>query len=216
VDKTLNNRQGPRVAVTDQIVGRIDTLIGAPTCEVAVIRIDDVVEGYEFRSGVKAEKGFAHGSRAADDVDDARALMYRDRDDNARRHVGVLALYDLCWGSDEQWLNAVNDEWRVYSHDHGWYFPPGRPPYWTESDLLNAIDDDHTFEPQAKDLAVDEIGRICERLRSISRDEIKDALMLIPKSWPVTDEELAVVGYFVERRMPDVADRLEKLKGDQA
>jgi len=35
--KSRNNFQGPRISITEQIVGRLAALIGAPACEVALV-----------------------------------------------------------------------------------------------------------------------------------------------------------------------------------
>ena len=33
-----------------------------------------------------------------------RNLLFRDRDENAIRHAGTVALHDWCWGGDDQRL----------------------------------------------------------------------------------------------------------------
>jgi hypothetical protein len=60
--KSLNNFQSPRVPITEQLVGRLGALIGAPVCEVALVLLDDVV-GWEIRpgSGRVVEPGWATG-----------------------------------------------------------------------------------------------------------------------------------------------------------
>jgi hypothetical protein len=38
--KSLNNFQGPRIPITEQIVGRLAALIGAPVCELQLVNLD--------------------------------------------------------------------------------------------------------------------------------------------------------------------------------
>src|SRR5206468_3400203 len=61
--KSLNNFQGPRIPVTEQIVGRLAGLIGAPACGVVLVKLD-ALAGWEFRPGAGrvVEPGWAHGS----------------------------------------------------------------------------------------------------------------------------------------------------------
>jgi hypothetical protein len=111
--KPHNNLQGPKVIVTEFVVGRAGALIGAPVCDVAIVEIPEELTGWEFRPGARLEPGLAHASRAVDDAQEVRALDYRDRDDNRRRHAGVVALYDCCWGGDDQWLYSETDDRKV-------------------------------------------------------------------------------------------------------
>ena len=55
--KPLNNAQGQRVPITEQIVGRAGKLVGGPTCEVRTITITDAFAGWEFRPGFTLEPG---------------------------------------------------------------------------------------------------------------------------------------------------------------
>ena len=50
--KVLTGPQGPRVPVTEQIVGRVGALIGAPVCSVAVAYVPKALAGWEYRGGI--------------------------------------------------------------------------------------------------------------------------------------------------------------------
>ncbi len=127
--KPLTNPQGPCVTVKEYVVARVGRLIGAPVCDVAVVKIPSDI------ATAKHPAGLAHGSRDVPGaVNLTGQLTHRHDDDNRRRHVGVHALYDWCWGADPQWLYDPADEWRLYSHDHGFYLPPGSADL-TEADM---------------------------------------------------------------------------------
>ena len=140
--KPLNNMQGQRVIATEAIVGSIGGLLGVAVCETTIVRIPVELAGWSFRPGAVLEAGFAHASRAVQDAVEDRSLRSRDRDDNRRRHVGVYALYDLCWGGDDQWLYSASEDDALYSHDHGWYLPPTGPT-WSSEELLAKVDVPH-------------------------------------------------------------------------
>lgn len=208
--KPSNNLQGGKVIVTESVVGQAGALLGAPVCEVAVVEIPAEIAGWEFRPGAGLEPGFAHGSLAVDNVQEARALEYRERDDNQRRHAGVLALYDWCWGGDDQWLYCETDDRKLYSHDHGWYLPEVGPS-WSEATLTAHVDDPHPLAAPSSDLDQAELRDLVETLEAITRAELVAMLRTVPASWPASDAELEALGYFLERRAPAVAGRMRTL-----
>ena len=123
-----------------------------------------------------------------------------------------MALYDWCWGGDDQWLYSEPDDRKLYSHDHGWYLPDVGPN-WDESSLARCVDMPHVAPYPEDGLNATELERLASRLESISRDEIRLVLSEVPVSWPVTDAQLESLGYFLERRAAAVATRLRTLKG---
>ncbi len=207
--KPLNNLQGPMVTVTEQLVGRAGALIGAPVCDVALVLIPSELVGWEFRHDAKLEAGLAHASLAVDDALEVRQLEYRDRDDNRRRHAGVVALYDWCWGQDDQWLHCESDDRRLYSHDHGMYLPNG--PAWSAASLIANVAEPHLPGYPTSGLDGAALTDYAKRLEEITRDDIVALLSAVPASWPVSDQDLEALGYFLERRAPTVAARLRAL-----
>jgi len=205
--KSLNNLQGPRVPVTEQIVGRLGALIGASVCRVALVRLDGVV-GWEFRAGHRIEPGWAHGSAAVEPVIETRALDHRLEDDNRRRHAGFYALDDWLLGGDQQWLCATDESHAYYSHDHG-FFLGG--PTWSAASLAAAGAAPSALSANPTGLDAEELRRLADRLASVTEQEIETEIRKIPAEWPVTDAELAaVVELAAERRRP-VAARLRAL-----
>lgn len=208
--KPVNNLQGGKVIVTEYVVGRAGALIGAPVCEVAVVRIPPDIAGWEFRPGARLEPGFAHGSLAVEDAHEVRALEYRDRDDNGRRHAGVVALYDWCWGGDDQWLYCETDDRKLYSHDHGWYLPEIGPE-WSEATLMARVEEPRQMGGPASGLAVAEVSQLATTLQSLTRPQLAEFLGRVPVTWPASDSELEALGYFLERRASAVAGRMREL-----
>lgn len=208
--KPLNNGQAERTTVTETIVGAAGHLIGAPVCESAVVYLPAEIEGYEFQRGRTLEQGFAHASRHVDGVISSRHLRDRNRDDNSRRHAGVFAIYDWCWGGDDQWLYAEPEGGKLYSHDHGWYLP-GPLGTWSIRTLVESVDLPHAAGWPPAGLDRSEVQTYAQRLRDLAHDCLVAALSGIPDDWPVSSTELERVGWFLERRAPHVAARLEQL-----
>lgn len=208
--KPPNHLQGGKVVVTEFLVGKLGALIGAPVCEVAVIGIGPEVAGWEFRHGYALVTGFGSGSKLVADAVELSGLESRERDDNRRRHAGVFALYDWCWGGDDQWLYSETADRMVYSHDHGWYFPDTGND-WSTATLLANVNNDHPAGHSVANLDKTEVIRLADRLDAVTPVEIAQILQMVPPTWPVTDAELDTLGYFLEERASAVAGRLRVL-----
>lgn len=211
--KPQNNLQGPQVIVTEYVVASAGRLLGAPVCEVAIVEVPEEIVGWEFRPGAHLEAGLAHASLAVDNVQEARTLEYRDRNENVRRHAGVFALYDWCWGGDDQWLYCEAEDRKVYSHDHGWYLPETGPD-WSEATLLAHVNEPHLPRYARPGLDPTELRDLANRLSAPLRQRLVDMLITVPTSWPVADSDLEALGFFLERRAPTVAERLITMTGE--
>ncbi len=206
----MNNRQGERTTVTEAIVAAVGKLIEAPICECEIVFLPPEIEGWEFCPGFQIESGFAHASRAVTSAIEYKSLKYRDRDENAQRHVGAFALYDWCWGGDDQWLYAEPEDRKLYSHDHGYYLPETGTT-WCIDALISRVSDPHTAKWPRDGLDQSEIGAYAQRLKALEHENLATALQAIPTCWPVSDEELERVGWFLESRAPEVARRLARM-----
>lgn len=210
--KAPNNPQGPRILATEYLVSEVGQLIGAPVCEVKPLAIPEVFAGYQVPNGPILTPGVASASREIQDAREMRpTLEHRDRDDNARRHAGVFALFDWCWGDDQQWLRVETADQMLYSHDHGFYLPPGGQD-WTIASLQAGVDVAHPLGLPVEGLDVDELERLADALDAVDAASLRPLLASMPAAWPVSDDELREAGRFLERRAPAVAGRMREIR----
>lgn len=204
--KSLNNFQGHRIPVTEQIVARLGSRIGAPACEARLVDLTNIA-GWEFRPGAGrvVEPDWAHGSLAVEPALETRALDHRGDDDNRRRHCGIYALCDWLAGGDLQWLYSVDEDNAYYSHDHGLFLTG---PNWTAETLEAARTTSFALSQPADRLDPDELERLAGALEKLAREDIEAELSKLPSEWPVTDEELDAVADFAYSRRGAVAGRL--------
>jgi len=195
------------------VVPEVGHLIGAPVCRTSLIKIPPEIAGWEPRPGKPLQAGLAHASRALERADEQGRpqLAARAQDDNRRRHVGVYALYDWCYGSDAQWLYDLDNDRTLYSHDHGLYFPPAGKGGWTIPDLVASVDVPSELPDPRDGLSHTAIHQVAAALDAVNRASLVPILNRVPASWPVTDNELDALGWFLERRAPAVAQRLRAL-----
>jgi hypothetical protein len=204
-----------KALVTELIVGKLGALIGSPVCQVATIRIGPELLPHDLRPGLPLSEGV--GTATLDLRGTATeirgTLNRREDDDNSVRHAGIYALVDWCFGSDLQWLQLVDDDWKVFSHDHGWYLPPSGPD-WREADLIGTVDTAASI-PGDSPSGLDsfELKRLATALDNVDRPQLATVLNHIPTEMPVTDHELECLGWFLETRAPAVAARLRAIEG---
>jgi hypothetical protein len=205
--------EGASLAI-ELVVTRMGELISAPVCTTSLIRIPDELAGWQYRPGKPLQAGLAHASRALDRADEGREqLNYRANDDNRRRHVGVYALFDWCFGWDQQWLYDLTYDRTVYSHDHGLYLPPGGKGYWKRAGLEAMVGRPHVLPDSQEGLDPEAVVEVASALEKIDRDSLIEVLRTVPSSWPVRDTDLEDLGWFLEARAPEVAARVRMLTG---
>ena len=197
--------------VTEYVVGKVGALIGAPTCENSVIYIDQAFDDWEFAPGKRLRAGLGHGTLEVEAAIEERPnLKYRSEDDNRARQAGIYALHDWCWGSDQQWLHSTTQDNSIYSHDHGFYFPPSGWR-WDVDALRARVDDAHILGQAADGLTSRDLWAVADELDKVDKAALTTILRQVPSAWPVTDAELEVLGWFLESRAGAVAGRLREL-----
>jgi hypothetical protein len=204
------SQQDQMSVVTEMVVAEAGQLIGASTCRTVVMRVPSQLQGDELKNGVRISSSVVHASLALNNCVEVKTdLPDRGRDDNRRRHVGLYALYDWFIGADQQWLRDLDDDMATYSHDHGMYLPPAGAGHWTEQDLQANVDQAHPPPGSTTGLSAAAISETAAALRSVDRGILRSLLNRVPSSWAVTDAQLECLGWFLERRAPAVAGRIE-------
>jgi hypothetical protein len=215
--KASNNPQGPSTLVAEIIAGSIGELIAAPVCAAEVMWIGEEHAGFKYckqNQQLTLEIGYASASLEVPDVVELRgSLQHQLSDDNPRRQVGVAAVYDLCWGGDDQWLYQGTSDQRIYSHDHGLYLWSGQ---WWSQNLDQLCGEPRTPPGDLASLDAEAIDQMAFRLRGLTWEQIEKVLCKVPPGWPATDDQLVQLGRWLLKRAPGTADRLEKLKGGQS
>ncbi|GII80091.1 hypothetical protein Sru01_50730 [Sphaerisporangium rufum] len=195
----------------EYVVSQVGGLIGAPVCGSALIRIPEEFRGERISRGVSLVPGIAHASRALERAEEHRDhLAYRSLDHNRIRHVGVYALYDWCYGDDPQWLYDVDADRTIYSHDHGLYLPPNHGVI-DAAVLRQAVDEPNVLLDPPDGLDRRAVATVAAALETVEREMLATVLRRVPASWPVSDEALATLGWFLEHRAPATAHRLRAL-----
>jgi hypothetical protein len=189
--KAPNNPQGGRTCVAELLVSALGRQIGAPACLVVPILVPEALAGTQYGGGNPLIAGVGSASRHVEDAVEIRALSHLERDNNPRRLAGVVALYDWCWGSDEQWLYCFADDEKIYSHDHGQYLPQATA--WTEQSLTDHLRAPHELAtPREADSG--ELHRVADALQGTTQQALVSILESVPGVWPVSNLATGWIG----------------------
>jgi hypothetical protein len=197
--------------VTEFVVGRLGSKIGAPTCRNSVVEITADFAGWEYARGSVLSPGLGHGTEEVQAAIEERPnLRHRNEDDNRSRHARIFALYDWCWGSDQQWLHSTTNENATYSHDHGMFLPPAGWT-WTAEALRAHVDDPRQLMQPTDGLRREDLWAAADDLDKIDKATLLAVLRQVPREWPVSDAALETLGWFLERRATAVSMRMREL-----
>lgn len=209
--KAFGQGQLDRALVTEFIVARLGRMIGACVPTAVTVGVDPALAGWDMGGGRLLQAGVAHGmAEVPNAVEERPNLLHRARDDNARRQVGIYALFDWFVGSDQQWLHDTGDDYRIYSADHGWFLPPSGPD-WSIAALQATVAQPHVLPDPPAGLDPGSVDLVAGALDNVDRASLAAVLSGVPAPWPASDNELEVLGWFLESRAKDVAERLRHL-----
>lgn len=203
--KPANNPQGPRSLIPERVVARIGEKIGAPVRPVALVTIPPGLQ-FTYQPGYSLRPGLAHGSLHLDEtmlVDDWRGKAARDN--NRRRAAFIAALWDLCLGTDEQWLSHFPEDAAIWSFDHGFWLGG-------EVDLsLAALRrvGDTPWEIDTLDTASTvALRQAAAEVAALEREDFIEACASVPIEWGTTESEMSELADLLYNRKSGVAERL--------
>lgn len=199
----IKGQQAGRQIVNDQIVARLGVIINAPVGYPRIAEIDsELSEGYPELDYLTP--GTAHATLFIEGCKDERDLskFYTEQAENIPRFASLCVLYGWVLARDHQFLFEEEFPNRVYSVDHGHFFPGG--PNWTMEALSQAPPAE--LDTRLRRLCSfsqesPEIRNTLEKLNKVSEDKIIQAVAAPPIEWGLTMEErVTMVEYLVKRQ----------------
>jgi len=186
----------------DQVVALAGSKIGAPVPAVSFVDVPKELIDLNPCTATALghiKPGLAHGSRWIRNVSDDRVNDIVHADKNKERFGVLSVLYGLMQCSDRQFIYENAEPYKVYSHDHGHFFPGG--PNWTIGSLSSAaspaLDNDLIA---AAGLSPAEIAKVCSKLSDLTDSAIASILALPPGEWGVSLDDRAHLGAYIAKR----------------
>lgn len=201
-DYVVKGRQNGKMIVNEQIVGCLGRLIGAPVGEVRLIEIPKVlIDAQQELSHIQS--GIAHGSKFIPNCSDRQWINHEDVDHNKNRFCKLALLYGLVVANDHQLIYELSDPKRVYSVDHGHFFPDG--PSWTVESLREVT----TAEPDLNlvnecNLSKQELYACAQELENMVPEGVAMVVAAPHESWSISMEERIAVAEYIEKRRTEL------------
>ena len=187
-----------RTPVNEQVVGRLAGRIEAPVPQVRLVNVSAELIRAEPNIA-HLQPGLSHGSSWIPNCTDRQGMQYTSVQENRERFARLAILYSWVRANDHQCIYEKSPPNRVWSVDHGHFFPNG--PGWTIQSLRTAsvVELDGWFGPCG--LCSEEFRSACETLRSVTVADIASVVGGLPADWSVSqDERVALAGYIHVRR----------------
>jgi hypothetical protein len=201
--------QRPSLAL-EQVLGRVGMMLGISVVPPHLVRIPVGMAFPDLGNGRQVEPGIAHATLSFSSVVEKKTQPdHRSDDDNRRRHAGIFALVDLARGSDLQYLYDSSAENSILSHDHGLY--ACQTGQLDVGAMIAAVDQPALSCGDPAGLDGPELERLAVALETVAASDIIAILNLIPSDWPVSDEQLGTLGWFLCERAGRAAANLRDL-----
>jgi hypothetical protein len=196
--------------VLEQVVGRVGRLLDVAVLAPHLVRIPAGMPFPDLGNGRQVQAGIAHATLNNPAVVEKRSAPdHRSDDDNKRRHAGVFALVDLARGTDLQYLYDTSADYAILSHDHGLYAcQTGQLDVTT---MVAAVNNPGASCGDSAGLDRMEVVRLADRLEAVTESDLMAILNMVPSSWPVSEEQLGTLGWFLHERAHGVSARLRAL-----
>lgn len=190
-----------RALVSEQVVGRIGLLIGAPVANVELVELPhDLIRVNPAIAPMLP--GICHGSEEIKDVSaDRSPIAHTAIVENRARFALLAILYGLCVAQDHQYVYSQAEPRLVHSFDHGHFFPGG--PEWTIQSLTAPLPD-----PIAPDINIyatcsfsnEEMEIAADQLRHLTDQRLASILASPSAEWGVPVSDRGVMGVFLAQR----------------
>jgi hypothetical protein len=148
--------------------------------------------------------GIAHGSRFIANTTDRDVISHVNEPVNRTRFARLAVLYGWAHGGDHQFIYEKTPPPRVYSHDHGHFFPGG--PNWTAASLGQHNANLDATIVNGCTLTPAEIADAIARLNHVTPADLNEVVAGVPAPWGITpDERTAMIGFLTMRRAALIA-----------
>ena len=116
-------------------------------------------------------------------------------------------MWDLCLGTDPQWLSHFDEDAAIWSFDHGFWLGG-------EADLdvaaLGRIGVTSWTYDGMDTASQTALLAAADSIEALTEDAIQQVCLSVPVQWSTTTGELTSVGKFLSARVPGVVSRLRR------
>lgn len=199
VTYVVKGRQAGRMVANDQIVARLGSIANAPTGVPTLVDVpaDLIAREPELQH---FQPGIAHGTVWLSGCGERAGIDHMAAAENRGRFAGLAWLFGWLAAGDHQFIYENAAPHRVYSVDHGHFFPGG--PDWTTASLAGAPAPAPFSEIITScGLTTAELEAAKPAYRAVTDEAVGAAVAAPPDDWGLNQSErVALAGFVASRR----------------
>lgn len=209
--KCIGNPHGVDSLMAERVVEALARKLDAPMRPSVLVEVPEHLIHDPRLLGSGNQAGVAHGSLLLESSEVKNVLDCVGRDGNNVRQPRFIALWELCFGEDEQWLYDRDNEEQVWSFDHGYWITGGEPEPLTAMDLEVTLRSWKPWEGSVKGMHPGAFLEVADRLEGLAVTDFIDAVASVPVAWGVSDDLLESLAWWLHQRRMHVAARMRAL-----
>ncbi|NQD89424.1 hypothetical protein HP499_16690 [Paenarthrobacter sp. CM16] len=209
--KYMGNAHGLDSLIAERVVEALARKLDAPMRPSILVNVPEALTHDPRLVGSGIQAGVAHGSLILDNCLEKNVLDSVTRDGNRTRQPRFIALWELCYGEDEQWLYDRQNEEQVWSYDHGHWITGGEPEPLTAKDLELTVTSWKPWKGPLKGMDPGAFVEMFERIEALSVTDLIDVVASVPLAWGVPDELLESLAWWFYMRRTHAAARMRQL-----
>lgn len=209
--KKYNHDAKGLTVVNEVVATEIGKAIGAPVRDWAIIDVPAGLAGRRvFPSSNEIYSSLPmFGSKHIPDAQASDNLRWVDRDGNYGRIPLLMGLWELCLAEDVQILYAMNEDAKIFSIDHGYWFASGA--------FFRNLDQDYERYlsgplPLYDRIPAADWDAAVEAVQGFSPDQVKHVHRLLPAEWGVEESTVTEMVEFASSRIAHTVQKLLDLK----
>jgi hypothetical protein len=209
--KHMGNDHGVQSLVIERVVAAVGEMILAPVRPVALLEVGDAIASDSMLRKVAVRPGLAHGSLHLDDAIEKEELTNTRDDSNRFRQPRFIALWELFAGEDPQWLYCKEDDYSIWTFDHGFWVTGGEMGDWSGDDLARMAPVTSPWQHSVAGMDAATFHDVAESLESLTVEDILGAVATVPVAWGVPDADLETLAWWVYCRRQQTAQSMRAL-----
>lgn len=214
--KCVGNPHGVDSLMAERVVEAVARKLDAPMRRSVLVEVPEHLTHDPRLVGSGNEPGLAHGSLLLESCEVKNVLDCVGRDGNSDRQPRFIALWELCFGEDEQWLYDRDSDEQVWSFDHGYWITGGEPEPLTVRDLEVTLRGWKPWGGSVKGMDPAAFLDVASRLEALTVSDFIDVVASVPVAWGVSDDLLESLAWWLHHRRMHVAGRMRTLANKAA
>lgn len=209
--KYMGNAHGVDSLVAERVVEALARKLSAPMRPSTLVDVPHSMTTDPRLLGTGIQAGVAHGSLLLEGSQEKTVLDWVGKDGNSARHPRFIALWELCFGEDGQWLYDRTHDDQMWSFDHGYWITGGEPAPLSLANLKVCVKTWRPWEGPVGGMDPSAFLDVAAELNALAVADFIDVVASVPIAWGVSDDVLEALAWWLHSRRRHAVARMQVL-----